>query len=184
MTQPIPARFTLTYRVAGNPASSVTLDYGRVLIGRASDCQIIIEDPQASRHHAALELKADGITLTDLDSHNGTFVGGIRIPPQTLVLLASGQPFYIGAVAFSVLDQSAPPARASAATAANPISAPRSGINIGWILLVLLAILACLLAAGGGILIFWGSQAQEALPPGHVLLPVLPGWLHFSLAAV
>jgi predicted Zn finger-like uncharacterized protein len=50
----------------------------RVTIGR-SDADILLDDPECSRQHAVLEIRGSRITLTDLESTNGTFVDGKRI---------------------------------------------------------------------------------------------------------
>lgn len=51
----------------------------RVLIGRGFDCDLKLEGIVVSRHHAELHRTKDGWTITDLDSSNGTFVGGRRV---------------------------------------------------------------------------------------------------------
>jgi hypothetical protein len=50
----------------------------RVVLGRSTDCDIPLPDPNVSRHHA--ELRQDGTTywIVDLDSTNGTEVNGER----------------------------------------------------------------------------------------------------------
>lgn len=48
-------------------------------IGRASDNQLIIDDPKVSRSHAQLEWNGAGYSLRDLGSVNGTFVNGERL---------------------------------------------------------------------------------------------------------
>jgi DNA-binding response OmpR family regulator len=56
-----------------------------LLIGRDSDCQIVIADRQVSRHHARLILRRKGVQLEDLSSKNGTFCNGKQvITPQFL----------------------------------------------------------------------------------------------------
>jgi len=50
-----------------------------VLIGRDRSCQLCIDDPQISRHHARILRRADSITIEDLNSSNGTFLNGVRI---------------------------------------------------------------------------------------------------------
>lgn len=51
-----------------------------VRIGRAPENEIVLDDLLVSRHHAQLQrLPAGGYELTDLGSHNGTFVNGRRI---------------------------------------------------------------------------------------------------------
>lgn len=65
-----------------------------VVIGR-SDCDVVLDDPECSRRHAELTVRANGIYLKDLDSTNGTFMEGIRI---TEVKLKDKDEFTIGSV--------------------------------------------------------------------------------------
>lgn len=48
----------------------------RLTIGRGSDCDLVIDEAEMSRHHAVIESTAGGIRLRDLGSANGTFVNG------------------------------------------------------------------------------------------------------------
>lgn len=48
----------------------------RLTIGRGSDCDLVIDEAEMSRHHAVIETTAAGIRLRDLGSANGTFVNG------------------------------------------------------------------------------------------------------------
>jgi predicted Zn finger-like uncharacterized protein len=50
----------------------------KTVLGRA-DCDIVLDDPEASRQHATLEILGSRVVVTDLDSTNGTFVQGERI---------------------------------------------------------------------------------------------------------
>ena len=45
-----------------------------LLIGRASDCAILIDDNSVSRKHARIDPTPDGYHASDLGSTNGTFV--------------------------------------------------------------------------------------------------------------
>jgi DNA-binding winged helix-turn-helix (wHTH) protein len=49
------------------------------VIGRESTCEIIVPDRQVSRYHARVTPAADGITLEDLGSKNGTHHNGEAI---------------------------------------------------------------------------------------------------------
>jgi len=55
----------------------------RMIIGRADDCEIVIDNLAVSRHHAIIERKDGGFQIKDLDSNNGTFVNGHRITEGT-----------------------------------------------------------------------------------------------------
>ena len=55
----------------------------RTIIGR-SGADINIEDPEASRQHASLEILGDHAILRDLGSTNGTYVEADRVEQQVL----------------------------------------------------------------------------------------------------
>ena len=47
-----------------------------IVVGRDASCDLVLPDRAASRHHARLTPCPNGIEVVDLDSRNGTFVGG------------------------------------------------------------------------------------------------------------
>ena len=47
-------------------------------MGRARDCNLIIDNNQVSRLHATLEWDHEQVVITDHNSTNGTFVNGER----------------------------------------------------------------------------------------------------------
>jgi ABC-type multidrug transport system ATPase subunit/pSer/pThr/pTyr-binding forkhead associated (FHA) protein len=69
------------------------------VIGRAPDCDIVVNDPQVSARHCQLIRTEAGWLLRDLGSTNGTFVNGVRIHgtvtvrPGDRILLANTVPF-------------------------------------------------------------------------------------------
>lgn len=48
-------------------------------IGRSHSCDIVVDDPLASRHHATVEI-GEHTVLRDAGSFNGTFLNGERVP--------------------------------------------------------------------------------------------------------
>ena len=48
-------------------------------IGRGSDNDLILDDPQVSRHHCQLKLQQGAYSLTDMGSTNGSYVNGQRV---------------------------------------------------------------------------------------------------------
>jgi two-component system cell cycle response regulator len=62
------------------------LPQGRaVRIGRSEGADIRLDDDGISRLHCSLEARGGDAIVRDLDSHNGTFVGGERITERKLV---------------------------------------------------------------------------------------------------
>ena len=68
-------------------------DGGRVSIGRDASNTIAPSDSAVSRKHCVVEWTDDHAQLTDLESHNGTFVNGI---PVSRRVLAHGDVLRIG----------------------------------------------------------------------------------------
>src|SRR5438105_3410390 len=62
-------------------------------LGRDASADVQIDDHTVSRKHAAITVRADGATIEDLESKNGTFLDGVRLngsaplhEAQTIVL--------------------------------------------------------------------------------------------------
>lgn len=82
--QPTPL-FTLTMRQGPRPDQAFELYKDVHTLGREAGNDILINDPQVSRHHARLTLQGSAYILEDLGSTNGTFVNGRRVTgPVTL----------------------------------------------------------------------------------------------------
>uniref|UniRef100_A0A7C2NWJ8 FHA domain-containing protein n=1 Tax=Schlesneria paludicola TaxID=360056 RepID=A0A7C2NWJ8_9PLAN len=72
------------------------------VIGRSAGCQLKIASPQVSRRHCRLSLRPDGVYLEDLDSANGTFLDGVRVPKETPTYVHAGARLEIGPARFVV----------------------------------------------------------------------------------
>jgi pSer/pThr/pTyr-binding forkhead associated (FHA) protein len=79
----LPARVVLR-GVSGSYFGKIVPVRGRLLIGRGSDCGLILDEPEMSRHHAVIENAGDGIYLRDQGSANGTFVNGVQVRDAVL----------------------------------------------------------------------------------------------------
>ncbi len=66
----------------------------RQFIGRAPTADIVLTDPHLSRRHATVQLTAEGVSLTDLGSTNGTWLNDRRITGS--VQLADGDLVRLG----------------------------------------------------------------------------------------
>lgn len=61
-------------------ASEETYELSAVtIIGRSSECQVVIPDPRVSRRHAMVRKQDGGFYLFDLGSFNGSYLNGARV---------------------------------------------------------------------------------------------------------
>src|SRR4051794_11616303 len=73
--------------------SSLELFGSVITIGRSSDCDIRLEDPNVSRHHAEIRRMGAAYSVVDLDSTNGTEVNGQPVRETSLM---SGDVIVVG----------------------------------------------------------------------------------------
>lgn len=73
-----------------------------IVIGRGADCNLRLSAPQISRRHCFLRVGRDGVSVTDLDSSNGTFVDGERLRSGVRRPLHHGSQLSLGSVRFVV----------------------------------------------------------------------------------
>jgi hypothetical protein len=71
----------------------VALNGRPLAIGRATDNDLVLQDPRASRHHARLQARRGTLVLSDLGSTNGTRVNGMTVGE---VVLGAGDRIQIG----------------------------------------------------------------------------------------
>ncbi len=75
----------LNERVGKQRGRTLRVESERLLVGRAEDCDLRIEDANVSRWHAYLARTPEGaVELHDLGSANGTYVDGRRVTNATL----------------------------------------------------------------------------------------------------
>lgn len=67
-----------------------------VSIGRSAGSTIQLETEAISRYHVSLTYKEDQVSVTDMESANGTFVDGVRLKPNELHVLYGGEEIQIG----------------------------------------------------------------------------------------
>ena len=80
MSRKVSKRLPAVLKVTNGTQAGVTVPLGSgILIGRASDCQLILDDDYASTRHARFTLTPTGYQLEDLGSTNGTFVNNQRV---------------------------------------------------------------------------------------------------------
>ena len=72
--------------VSGKSAGrAITLKSGKLLIGRAEDCDIRPLGEEVSRRHCVVLATATEMTVEDLKSRNGTFVNGVKTLAKPVV---------------------------------------------------------------------------------------------------
>jgi Protein of unknown function (DUF3662)/FHA domain len=77
----------------GQPPVRFDLGGPLITIGRASDNDVIVDDPMVSRHHCQLKLQHGAYSFADLGSRNGSMVNG---QPVQEVALGPGDVIQIG----------------------------------------------------------------------------------------
>ena len=122
-----------------------------LVIGRGDEATWVILDEDLSRTHAEVRRGWDGVTIQDLDSKNGTKVGGVRIAAATP--LHDGDVIQLGKVVLRFSDpaeahlRGAPGTLAATPLAKRAVAPPPASARSPWPL-VLAATIACVAVAG------------------------------------
>lgn len=98
-TEPRPAAAAKVYRLIWQ-SRAIALSEGENVLGRDHDATVCIEDPSVSRRHARILISGDSAHLEDLDSKNGTFVGGVRV--EKARSLSDGDEIRLGGVSLVI----------------------------------------------------------------------------------
>ncbi len=77
---------------------SLTFDGSRIVIGRGNGSDVRLPDPSVSFRHATIRASGPDYAIVDEGSTNGTFVGGIRLLPQSPRIVKSGDLVRVGRV--------------------------------------------------------------------------------------
>lgn len=80
------ARYQLVITSTSGETKQLPITLTHIAIGRAPGNNLILQDGQVSRHHARITFNARRFQITDLASHNGTFVNGERLAAHPYVL--------------------------------------------------------------------------------------------------
>jgi pSer/pThr/pTyr-binding forkhead associated (FHA) protein len=78
-----PARVVLR-GVAGSHFGHAIALRQRLVVGRAADCDIVVDDAQIAPHHASIESIGEAICLRDMGSGAGVLVNGLRVSTAVL----------------------------------------------------------------------------------------------------
>lgn len=83
-TSPRVTPATLIIDVPGRPPAHHELSFGLTTLGRSRNAAVRLGDSRVSRLHCKIRWDGTDAWLTDLDSANGTFVNGQRVPSARL----------------------------------------------------------------------------------------------------
>ncbi len=78
-----------------------------IVIGRAVDCDMVLEHPHISKHHCRVQISHGSVEVVDLRSTNGTFLNDQRLPPHTAVPLKGENIFKAGPFEIGVEEREA-----------------------------------------------------------------------------
>lgn len=94
---------------SGGEPPALTFDGTRVVLGRGSGADVRLPDTSVSVRHASIRSNGSEYSIVDEGSTNGTFVGGVRLYPQSPRVLRSGDLVRLGRVWVEiVVGQAAP----------------------------------------------------------------------------
>lgn len=109
MTSSALGHYLLRWTDAAGMAGERELNQGRLLIGRALSCDVVLSDGAASRQHARITVQGDQVLLEDLGSSNGTYVNGRRV---TSARVGPGDEIRVGGMAITLVAVGPPSTRA------------------------------------------------------------------------
>ncbi|MGE0712286.1 MAG: protein kinase [Planctomycetota bacterium] len=75
----------------------------RFVLGRGRDVTVRVQDEKVSRRHLALELRPEGLIVTDLGSRNGSFLDGQQLKPNEATTTRAEDLLQIGDHVFYVV---------------------------------------------------------------------------------
>jgi pSer/pThr/pTyr-binding forkhead associated (FHA) protein len=76
----------------------ITFEAPRIVIGRGEGCEVRLPDPSVSHRHASIRQRGTDYIVLDEGSTNGTYVGAVRLSPQSPRILKSGDTIRVGRV--------------------------------------------------------------------------------------
>lgn len=109
--------YKLTVNFGGKTVERREVDAPRYVVGRATECDLVIDNLGVSRQHAEIVLESGVPILKDMKSNNGTYVNGKRI---TRYNLNDGDEIAIGKFAITFHQEAPEPEDEPSAEEDNP----------------------------------------------------------------
>lgn len=113
---------------------------GPTVIGRAPECTIPVGVDEISRRHCELKPVADGLSVEDLGSANGTYINGQRVQKG---FMKAGDELRLDAVRFMLV---APGQEVNTVRRMESVPTPSSG-NGKWVAVVVIVVVIAAIAA-------------------------------------
>jgi diguanylate cyclase (GGDEF)-like protein len=82
-----------------------SIDRNEVIIGRASSCDVCVDEKSMSKRHAKLVRAGDEVHIIDLESTNGTEVADQKLQPNVATSLVNDDRIKLGNIIFKFLSQ-------------------------------------------------------------------------------
>ena len=86
----------------GQPRQILRVPQWPVRIGRAIDCDLVLDDPHVAAHHATLEVREDGLHVVPAPSLNGVRLGRAAIAPGSAARVPVSALLTLGATTLRV----------------------------------------------------------------------------------
>ncbi len=150
-------RYRLVVEAGGEIGTVYPLEGEEIYIGRDEANDIVIADPEVSRHHARLRRHGETFAVEDLGSTNGTFVDARRVTAPTP--LKNGSEIRLGPFVTLIFEEiavaeaansptNAPPKRMHESRQAKsaPLSAPNPRRKWIWPTLAIIVLALALIA--------------------------------------
>lgn len=175
-----PSSLGLMLAVHGGPGAGtvVPLNRGSFRIGRSGGSEILIADAGMSREHARLEVSEANVTITDLDSVNGTIVDDKRVkssPVSTESVIRCGHSTLSIVFGGSLTEQRVD-ADAAGSSVAEPLIVGRKAEPGSRRALIIAAGLPLVMGIGLALITgMWMFLAFTAVSAVSVLLPLMSG---------
>jgi hypothetical protein len=106
---PAPSRpaLALLWLDAGGEVVALPIDREEIVVGRAAECDVTLDDPCVSRRHCVLRPVGEArgvVEIEDLGSSNGTKVNGRLLPERGRRLVREGDVIELGGIALALAE--------------------------------------------------------------------------------
>jgi len=92
----------LKVMAGSHTGTEISVSTEKFVIGRGETCNLRPKSESVSRKHCILVIRDNKVLAQDLNSRNGTFVNGKRLPPDKAKILAAGDKLQVGKLEFEV----------------------------------------------------------------------------------